>query len=79
MGETSRSVFVYFDMGGSNVVGNQVTDLLREIKFQREGKGLKPLHIKVVDSIILQVDEATGELCNFSEGNTILTLQFKKT
>ena len=82
VGETSCSVFVYFDVGGGNVVGNQVTELLREIKFQREGKGLKyfkPLHIKVVDSIILQVDEATGELCNFSEGNTILTLQFKKT
>ena len=33
VGETSCSVFVYFDVGGGNVVGNQVTDLLREIKF----------------------------------------------
>ena len=82
VGEKSCSVFVYFDVGGSNVVGNQVTDLLLEIKFQREGKGIKyfkPLHTKVVDIIILQVDEATGELCNFREGNTILTLLFNKT
>lgn len=58
-----------------------MTELLREIKFQREGEGIKyfkQLHIKVVDIIIPQVDEATGDLCNFSEGNTILTLQFKK-
>ncbi|KAJ7371654.1 hypothetical protein OS493_023672 [Desmophyllum pertusum] len=35
--EKSRSLFVYSDVGGSNV-GNQVTDLLREINFHREGK-----------------------------------------
>lgn len=88
VGEKSRSLFVYSDVGGSNV-GNQVTDLLREINFHREGKGIKyfePLHIQyipvrkeVVDIIETQVAETTGELSNFGEGNTILTLHFKRT
>lgn len=41
MGEKSRSLFAYSDVRGSNVVENQVTDLLREINFQRGGKGAK--------------------------------------
>ena len=32
-GTHSRSLFVYSDVGGSSVVGNQVTDLLREVNF----------------------------------------------
>ena len=58
------------------------------INFQREGKGIKhfePLHIQyipvreeIVDIIETQVAETTGELSNFGEGNTILTLHFKR-
>ena len=33
----SRSLFVYSDVGGSSVVGNQVTDILREVNFLRKG------------------------------------------
>ena len=32
-------MLVYSDVGGSSVVGNQVTDLLREVHFNREGRG----------------------------------------
>lgn len=39
--EKSRSLFVCSDVGLSEVVGNQVTDLLRENNFQCEGKGIK--------------------------------------
>lgn len=88
VGEHSRSLFVYSDVGGTNVVGNQVTDLLREINFQRQAKGInyfEPLHIQyipvrkeVVDIIETQVAETSGELSNFGEGNTILTLHFKR-
>ncbi|KAL9982831.1 hypothetical protein ACROYT_G004940 [Oculina patagonica] len=70
IGDASRTLFVYSDVGGSSVVGNQVTDLLREIHFQREGKGIKyfePLHIQyiplrnqIVDIIETQVSETTG-------------------
>ena len=39
LGSTKRSLFVYSDVGGSGVVGNQVADLLREVSYKREGKG----------------------------------------
>jgi len=88
-GTTKRSFFVYSDVGGSGVVGNQVTDLLREVNYNRESKGshyFEPLHIQyiqvrkeVLDIIEVQVSETTGELVKFGEGNTIVTLHFKKT
>ena len=49
VGSTSRSLFVYSDVGGSGVVGNQVTDPLREVNFIRRGAGVQyfePLHIQ---------------------------------
>ena len=30
---------MYFDVGSSRVVGNQVTDLLQEVDYKREGRG----------------------------------------
>ena len=88
VGATSRSLFVYSDVGGSGVVGNQVTDLLREVNFIRRGFGIQyfePLHIQyipvrkdLIDIIETQVAETTGELLDFGEGNTIVTLHFKQ-
>ena len=89
VGSTSRSLFVYSDVGGSAVVGNQVTDLLREVNYRRTGDGshyFEPLHIQYIplrkdllDIIETQVSETTGELPEFGEGNTILTLHFKRS
>ena len=89
VGSPSRSLFIYSDVGGSGVVGNQVTDLLREVNFKREGKGsqyFEPLHIQyipvrkdTIDIIETQVAERTVELARLGEGNTIVTLHFKKT
>ena len=86
---TKRSLFVYSDVGGSGVVGNQVTDVLRKVNYNREGKEsqyFEPLHIQyidvrkeVLDIIETQVAETTGELAQFGVGNTIVTLHFKKT
>ena len=88
LGTTKRSLFVYSDVGGSSVVGNQVTDLLREVNYKREGKGsqyFEPVHIQyipvrkdVIDIIETQAAETTGELVELGKGNTIVTLQFKK-
>ena len=85
---SKRSLFVYSDVGGSGVVGNQVTDLLREVNYKREGKGtqyFEPLHIQyipvhkdLIDIIETQVAETTGQLTKFGEGNTIVTLHFKR-
>ena len=88
-GRTQRSLFIYSDVGGSGVVGNQVTDLLREVNYKREDQGsqyFEPLHIQYIDVhkemwdiIEVQVSETTGELVKFGAGNTIATLHFKKT
>jgi len=40
-GSSSRSLFVYSNVGGSSVVGNQVTDLLREVNLIRRGAGVQ--------------------------------------
>ena len=40
-GTRSRSLFVYSHVGGSSVVGNQVTDLLREVNFRRKEEGVQ--------------------------------------
>jgi len=87
-GSTSRSLMIYSDVGTSGVVGNQVTDLLREVNYQREGKGFQyfePLHVQYIpvrkdyiDIIETQVAETTGELTKFGAGNTIVTLHFKQ-
>ena len=86
---SKRSLFIYSDVGSSGVVGNQVTDLLREVSYKREGTGsqyFEPLHIQyipvrkdVLDIIETQVAETTGDLTQFGAGNTIVTLHFKKT
>ena len=39
LGPLSRSLLVYSDVGCSSVVGNQVTDLLRDVDHKRDGKG----------------------------------------
>ena len=89
LGSSKRSLFIYSDVGVSGVVGNQVTDLLREVNYKREGKGsqyFEPLHIQytpvrkdTLDIIETQVAETTGALTQFRPGNTIVTLHFKKT
>ena len=92
VGEPARSLHVYSDVAGSTIVGNRVTDLLREIQYKREGRGtlyFELLHIQymslrneVVEIIQIQVAETIGtggDLVKFGEGNTIVTLHFKKT
>ena len=89
VGEPTRSLHVYSDVAGSTMVGNRVTDLLREIKYKREGRGtiyFEPLHIQylsprneVTEIIQTQVAETNGDLVKFGEDNTIVTLHFKKT
>ena len=91
VGEPTRSLHVYSDVAGSTVVGNRVTDLLREIQYKRQARGtiyFEPLHIQymtlrneVVEMIHVQVAETIGrggDLVKFGDGHTIVTLHFKK-
>ena len=66
------------------VVGNQVTDLLREIPPESSKGSYEPVHIQylpvrsdVIDIIELQVAENDGKLVEFSSGVTSVTLHFK--
>ena len=89
VGEPTQTLHVYSDVAGSSIVGNRVTDLLREIQYNREGRGTmysKPLHIQylplrneVVEIIQTQVAETNGDLVKIGEGHTLVTLHFKKT
>ena len=75
LGPSSRSLHMYSDVGSSSVVGNQVTDLLREVDYKREGKGsyyFEPTHPQyigvrkdVIDIIEMQVSETDGKLVDF--------------
>ena len=84
----SRSLFVYSNVGQSQVVGNKVTDLLREVPYESKGRGsqyVEPTHIQykkvrntMLDIIEVQVAETDGKLTVFREGVTTLTLHFRQ-
>ena len=87
----TRSLQVYSDAHGSSMIGNKNADLLREIKYYREGKGsmyFEPQHIQylpvrkqIMESVEVQIVETTGQvgdLVQFGPGSTFLTLHFKK-
>ena len=88
VGSAARPLLVYSDVCRSGVVGNQMTDVLREIQYARKGEGsqyFEPLHIKyidvrkeVLDIIETQVAETTAALTQFGRGETIVTLHFKQ-
>ena len=82
----TRPVHVYCNVGTSNMVGNRVTDLLREIKYHsQETTHFEPMHIQylpvrneMVEIIETQMAKVNGDLAQFGEGHTIMTLHFKK-
>ena len=81
-----RPLFVHRNMGTSSMVGNQVSNLLREIKYRtHETTHFEPQHIqylpvrsKLVEIVETQVTETNGDLLAFGKGQTLLTLHFKK-
>ena len=89
VGNPNRTFHVYSNVCASSLMGNKVKDLLREIRYKREGGGsvyFEPLHIQyipvrntIVETIETEVAESeTGQLVNFGKGEGILTLHFKK-
>ena len=87
-GPSNRSLFVYSDVGGSSVLGEQVTDFIREVNYKREGKGtyyFEPTHLQYIplrkellDIIQVQVAKSTSDLTTFGQGVTTVTFHFKK-
>jgi len=84
----ARTLLVYSDVSSSSVLGDQKVDILREVQYKQSGRGVfyfepkLPQHIPIrkdfFDIVEVQVGEITGELTEFSEGETILTLHFKQ-
>ena len=87
-GKTTRSLFVYSDVGGSSVLGDQMTDFIREVNYQKEGKGsyyFEPEHLQyiplrkeVLDIIRIQIAESPGTLTTFGRGISTVTFHFKQ-
>ena len=82
----TRPLHVYCNVGTSSMVGNRVTDLLREIKYHSQNTThFEPIHIQylpvrneLVEIVETQTAEINGDLAQFGEGHTILTLHFKR-
>jgi len=84
-GHGRRSLFVYSNVGRSMVTGNQVTDLLKQVRYDPEVIDLQPRHIlylpvrtTFLDIIETQVLENDGQLVDFASGVTTITLHFKR-
>jgi len=83
--ETLRPpMYVYCSVAQGTVMGNQVTDLLREVPHDEKKMTFEPVHIQylpvrsdVFDIIETQVSENDGELVKFASGVTTVTLHFK--
>ena len=84
---STRPLYVYSDVGSSSVLGDQITDFIREVNYKREGKGsyyFEPTHLhyipprkETLDILQVQVGEETGQLVNFGRGITTVTFHFK--
>ena len=87
-GKNTRSLFVYSDVGGSIVLGDQMTDIIREVNYQKEGRGsyyFEPEHLQyiplrkeVLDIIQVQITESSGALTTFGRGTSTVTFHFKQ-
>jgi len=80
-------VMVYSNIRESQIIGNAVTDLLREVVVD-EGQGdpvrYEPVHPhflpvrKKIDCITIQLHSTSSELIEFNHGNTLVTLMFSR-
>ena len=80
-------VMVYSNIRESQIIGNAVTDLLREVVVDEEqGDPVRyePVHPhflpvrKKIDCITIQLHSTSSELIEFNHGNTLVTLMFSR-
>ena len=77
-------MYLYSNVRRSTIMGNRVTDLLREIPHDLTKMSYEPLHIhynpvrsNLVDIIEMQLAENDGKLVDLVSGVTSVTLHFK--
>ena len=86
-GRSTCPLYVYSDENASTVLGDQITDFIRELNYKREGKGsyyfesshlqYKRLCKQLLDIIQVQISEGTGHLVQFGNGVMTVTFHFK--
>ncbi len=83
-GNNHRPMYLYSGSSRSMIVGNQVTDLLREVPYSTRDRYFEPNQVQYIpvrsdslDIIETQVAEVNGKLVEFSPGVTSVTLHFK--
>ena len=87
-GAPSRTLLVYSDVGQSSIVGGQITDLLREVPYNRKERGtmyIEPYHyhfrairIQVMETIEVQFSEQNGKMVKFDNKQmSSITVIFK--
>ena len=83
-GNNHRPMYLYSGSSQSMIVGNQVTDLIREVPYSLGNRYFEPNQIQYIpvrsdslDIIETQVAEVEGQLVDFSPGVTSVTLHFK--
>ena len=83
-GSNHLPMYLYSGTSRSMIVGNQVTDLLREVPYLLEKRHFEPNQIQYLpvrsdslDIIETQVAKVDGKLVEFSLGVTSVTLHFK--
>ena len=88
VGEPSSTFLVYSDLVDSNIVGDQLHAMVREVEYRRQGQGVsyfEPLHIQwlpcrreymVVVEVL--VAESRGDLVKFGAGRTLVTFVFQR-
>ena len=82
---TPRSpMYLYSNVGRSTIMGNRVTDLLREVPHDPIKTTYEPNQIQyksvrsnVLDIVEVQLAENDGRLVDFTSGVTTVTLHFK--
>ena len=77
-------MYLFSNVGRSTIIGNRLTDLLREIPHESSKGSYEPINIlyipvrsDVIDIIETQVAENDGKLVEFPSGVTSVTLHFK--
>ena len=88
VGEPSRTFLVYSDLVDSNIVGDQLHAMVREVEYRRQGQGVayfEPLHIQwlpcrreYMDHVEVEIAESQGGLVKFGAGRTLVTFVFQR-
>ena len=87
-GSPARSLYLYTDIGQSQIVGNEKSDLLREFPYVKESEGsfyyepfqlrFLPIRRNVIETITVTIRDPHQQPVTFQGDSTIVTLKFER-